>query len=387
MQKSNKKIFKEYLKEIGKNKLSFVKTLKPIGKEKEVFLNMSIFNEIPDDIIAYKKGFLLKIEKKKKGLKKVKQKLYDEKKLDGLHIKIIKNEIEYNEYVLDFLKKTYDIEANKINKKYKIEKNDINYDKYNVKFFGVDKSRIDKFDLDATSIHAKIDDRYVEKKELVKLINFSKKICPEIDFIFGDYINQAQDGGIVKIPNDSSYSIRSIITLFFHETTHAFRYINGKINLGFNYSFSDKAELEEGIALYNEYKYGKKIIDGLEYVPYYDMAFKAILEDISEEEKKEKIYQILKFKGFTKEKSDQYYYRFYRFSELGSTKLFLKDLIYTKSYEFVKNLIKSDKSNYEKILSGRIGTYEINNNLISKNNNLDSKKYFESMLKKIKSIL
>lgn len=387
MQKSNKKIFKEYLKEIWKNKLSFVKTLKPIGKEKEVFLNMSIFNEIPDDIIAYKKWFLLKIEKKKKWLKKVKQKLYDEKKLDWLHIKIIKNEIEYNEYVLDFLKKTYDIEANKINKKYKIEKNDINYDKYNVKFFWVDKSRIDKFDLDATSIHAKIDDRYVEKKELVKLINFSKKICPEIDFIFWDYINQAQDGWIVKIPNDSSYSIRSIITLFFHETTHAFRYINWKINLWFNYSFSDKAELEEWIALYNEYKYWKKIIDWLEYVPYYDMAFKAILEDISEEEKKEKIYQILKFKWFTKEKSDQYYYRFYRFSELWSTKLFLKDLIYTKSYEFVKNLIKSDKSNYEKILSWRIWTYEINNNLISKNNNLDSKKYFESMLKKIKSIL
>jgi len=66
---------------------------------------------------------------------------------------------------------------------------------------------------------------------------------------------------VIKIPRRKFYSIKTIITIFFHETTHFFRSYNGERNLGFKYRFSDYYTLEEGIAIYNEHKYGNRIIN------------------------------------------------------------------------------------------------------------------------------
>jgi len=47
------------------------------------------------------------------------------------------------------------------------------------------------------------------------------------------------------------------------------------------------------MALYNEYVYGNKICNYGSYVPYYNICIKILLEDISQEEKKDKIYDVL----------------------------------------------------------------------------------------------
>jgi hypothetical protein len=61
-------------------------------------------------------------------------------------------------------------------------------------------------------------------------------------------------------------------------------------------------------------------------------------------------------------------------------------MIYTKSYLKVKMLIKAHEYNYEKIMSWRISLFELENNFIEWTKNINSKKYFEDMVLKIKEI-
>jgi hypothetical protein len=191
----------------------------------------------------------------------------------------------------------------------------------------------------------------------------------------------------LKIPNEKQYNIKKIIVIFFHEMTHFFRYINWKNNLWFDYYFSNYDSLEEWIAWYNEYYYWNKVIDYGEYDSYYDMCYQIILEDISEKEKKEKIFEVLKNKWFDRKKIDDYYKRFYRFTKIWWKELFLKDLIYSNAYDNVLKLIKKDEKNYEKIMAGKIWIFELENNFVNSKNNFDSKEFFNIIVEEIKKLV
>gem|GEM_PF-6150440 len=76
-------------------------------------------------------------------------------------------------------------------------------------------------------------------------------------------------------------------------------------------------KLEEGFSLYNEYFYGDKLIPGLKYNAYYDVCYAILLnEKLSQKQKQERIYNVLKIKGFSREKAMHYYYRFHRYASV-----------------------------------------------------------------------
>ncbi|MDD2907613.1 MAG: DUF1704 domain-containing protein [Candidatus Gracilibacteria bacterium] len=140
-------------------------------------------------------------------------------------------------------------------------------------------------------------------------------------------------------------------------------------------------KLEEGIALYNEYFYGEKLIPGIRYNPYYDACYNILIhKKYSQKQKIEHIYKILKIKGFSREKALHYYYRFHRFTSLGGNQFFLKDLVYTKGYEAVLKLIKKSSDNYDIIISGRIGLLAIKSKLYDTSHNFDARSYYEAIL-------
>ena len=168
--------------------------------------------------------------------------------------------------------------------------------------------------------------------------------------------------------------------------THFFRTLNWKRNLWFAFQFSWYSTLEEGIAIYNEYYYGNKICDYGKFIPYYNLCILALIWDKSESEKKDEIFEILSNKWFDKQKSVQYYNRFYKYCELWWKYIFLKDLIYNNGYKNVQKLIRKDCNNYKKIMSGDIWLKELEQWLIDYNNNYDCKKFFKIMVKAIKNL-
>jgi hypothetical protein len=282
------------------------------------------------------------------------------------------------------LSKIYDIEANKLDSNYEIEEENINYDYYNKIFYWVTKRDLDKKKLISKN---KNYDIFILKDKLIELLEFSKTIIPELKYEFWNYINLSHSYWTLKIPDKNKYDIRRVIILFFHEMTHFFRYINWEKNLWFDYSFSDYNNLEEWIATYNEYLYWNKIIDYWKHIPYNNFCYNVLLKEINLEEKKQKIYDILKNKWFSKKKSLTYFYRFYRYTKIWGNDLFLKDLIYSKWYDIVKKLIIENKENYEKIISGKIWLFEFKNSFINSRKNIESKNYFNIMLRKIKDII
>ena len=212
-------------------------------------------------------------------------------------------------------------------------------------------------------------------------------MIPELKWNFWSFIWLSHDFWILNIPDDKEYNIKRIIAIFFHEMTHFFRYLNWKKNLWFSYKFEDYNDLEEGITTYNEYLYWNKIINYWKYNAYYDKCYQVLLEDISEEMKKEKIFNVLKNKWFNKNKTDLLFTRFYRYTKIWSNKLFLKELIYSNAYKNVIKLLEEDKNNYKKIMSWNIWLFELEENLLNSDKNFDSKKYFDIMVEEIKKIV
>ncbi len=183
------------------------------------------------------------------------------------------------------------------------------------------------------------------------------------------------------MPEKGTYNLNEIITLFFHEMVHFLRSYNNKKNYNNDYIFIDYLKVEEWFAIYNEYLYWSKLIKWLKYQPYYDICYWIILnEDISEDEKIIQIYNILKNKWFSKQKSLNYYYRFYRYTNIWSKNLFLKDLVYTKWYKTVKDLIAKDSLNYDRLFSWKVWLTVLNTEYINYSNNFDSKLYFDKIL-------
>lgn len=349
----------------------------------ESVINTAIFkNDNYIDLISYKNYFFDTLNKKKEKLKILENKVR-KKEITIFEKDILLNEINIKLERINFLKKVYDIEANKVDKNYIIDINPINYDKYNKIFFSVSSKDLKK--------EYKID--FCNKnqlsftfEELSKLIDFSCKLIPEIKFKFWNYSNLHHRSWTIFINIQKKYNLNDMVSIFFHETTHFFRYLNWIRNLWFKYMFWSSLELEEGIALYNEYLYWNKITKYWKYNAYYNLCYQILLKDISEEDKKEEIYNILSCKWFSKRKSLNYYYRLNKYSIYWSKNLFLKDLSYNEWLIKIKKLIKEDLNNYEKIMAWKVWIYELKNNFVPSENNFDTKDYFKKMTEEIKSL-
>ncbi|MDP2090662.1 MAG: DUF1704 domain-containing protein [Candidatus Gracilibacteria bacterium] len=373
-------MFKYFLKKISRNNVFLIKPF----KKTNILQNPVIFGYTKiTDLNAYRFIYIGKLYKQKLQLKKILTRIEKNKiKLQHLHYKILIKEIKFIYKKIDFLKNVYDFEANKIDPNYKVTFPELNYDYYNKKFFGLTKKDISK-NIEIVPIEKS--ELFIYKSKLIELLEFTVAHVEGFKYKFGTFVLMSHSAGILNIPNKKSYSLREIITLFFHEMTHFFRRYNNLRNYGTSYGFLDYMKIDEGFSLYNEYYYGKKLMKGLKYNPYYEACFEVLLNiKLTEEEKKEKIYEILKIKGFDKDKSLYYYYRFHRYSAFGSNQFFLKDLIYTKGYKSVKKLLKTDPLYYDIIFSGKIGMSFIKKQIYDCSNNYDVKSYFDDILLEIK---
>lgn len=145
----------------------------------------------------------------------------------------------------------------------------------------------------------------------------------------------------LNIPNKENYNLKEVITLFFHEMSHFIRMYNTFTNLGIEYTFYNNYELEEGIAIYNEHHYWNQIIDYGEYYPWYDKIYNILFrDDLTNLQKEEMMFHILHFRWVNESKTKKYFQRFYRYSPLWWTELFLKESIYSRSLKRVQSLVE-----------------------------------------------
>jgi hypothetical protein len=373
-------MFTTFLKKISRNNVFF---LKPI-KKNNILQNPVIFwywkiKDLKEHKYIYVWNLYkqkVKLEKILKSIKKNREELWEK------YYKILVKEIKFIYKKIDFLKNIYDFEANKIDHKYEISYPEFDYDYYNKKFFWVTSKNISE-DINILPLEDNKDT--LTKIQLIELLDYSVLNVPWLKYKFWSFIFMSHSSGTLCIPNKKIYTLREVITLFFHEMTHFFRRYNSIRNFWTFYWFSDYLKIEEWFALYNEYMYWRKLIAWLKYNPYYDACYNILLnKELTEKEKKDKIIYILWVKWFTKEKSLNYYYRFYRFSKIGSNKFFLKDLIYTKWYKKVRSMIKINPYVYDYIFSWRIWISAIKENICEVRNNFDTKSYFSSILLEIK---
>lgn len=345
-------------------------------------INTTIFwNKFRWDVMSYKLEYFQKLRKKERNILKLQKQTYWEK-LSEKDSAIIHSEINSVLLKIQFLRERFDIEAKKVEPDiYASERGNMDY--YNLAFFWVTKKDIWKNN-PITSC------QYYEEKysysTLLDLILYAQSICPELKFEFGKFPNLIHRWGTILIPKKRFYTIRTIITIFFHETTHFFRSFNGEKNLWFKYWFSNYYQLEEGIAIYNEYLYGNKITNIWKFIPYYNACFEILLKDVTEDEKINSIFQILQCKWFNLEQSKKYYNRFHRYCSFWSSDFYLKDLVYNKWYKNVINLIHKNPENYNLIMAWDIWIKEIEQWLISSDNNYNSTLFFKKMVLKIKTL-
>ncbi len=377
-------MLKKYLEEISKVEIELIETKLIDWK----IINLVLFWEkIPKDLVKHKQNLYSNLDKQNTTLSRILTNISNKTKniwLQSSEILTLEKEIFIKQKKIEFVKKIYDIEASKIDSNYKIIEELENYDYYNKIFYWFSKENLKS---EVIISKNKDVDISISKEKLLELLEFSKKIVPELKWNFWSFAGLSHDDWILNIPEEQEYNIKRIIAIFFHEMTHFFRYLNWKNNLWFDYKFTDYDDLEEGITGYNEYKYWNKIIDYWKYNAYYDKCYQVLLENISQSKKKERIFQILKNKWFSREKTDLLYTRFYRYSKIWGDKLFLKELIYSNAYKNVTKLLTEDENNYEKIMSGKIGLFELEECLIDSKKNIDSKVYFDIMVEKIKLLI
>jgi hypothetical protein len=369
-----------FLEKISKIEIDIVSPI--IQKDNKPY-NTAIFKApFSESPIEYKEIYFAKLNKNSKKLLKIEKDIQTSSLQKKQKVSLLQ-EIYIRLQKIHFLKATYDIEANKIDKRI-LSTCNIDYKFYNELFFWVNVNDLKK---EYYINECKPGNIKFFKEEVEALIEYSNTICSDIKFNFWDFPNFSHNKWTLNITDKKNYNLQNIISLFFHETTHFFRWYNGEKNLWFRYRFESYNTLEEGIAIYNEYLYGNKLTEYWKFNPYYNLCYKVLLKDISEGEKKEEIYQILKCKWYSRKKSHLYYYRFYKYSSYWNKDFFLKDLIYWSAYKNVKKLIRSDQKNYEKIMSWHIGLPEIENMIAGNKNNFDSKNYFLLMTKEIKKYI
>jgi hypothetical protein len=375
-----KSMFIQFLKQLSTIKIPINGR---IEKDWDQLINTIIFgNNFSRDVFLYKQIYFSKLRKKESALLRIQYDVYNAA-IWEVQRDILIQEVENKLLKLEFLRYIYNTEAQKINPHIQVHYS-YSIEIYNNAFFWVSKRNLqEEYILPVIQEYQNI----YTKRQLLKLIKFANSMCSEIKFKFWKYSNFSHKGWIIYIPNQKYYNLQNIITLFFHELTHFFRSYNGEKNLWFSYQFAGYSTLEEGIAIYNEYLYWNKICEYGKFIPYYNICIQVLFQEIDEEEKKEKIIEILAHKWFSWEKSLQYYNRFYKYCELWWTRIFLKDLIYYNGYKNVKRLLRNNKCNYEKIMAWDIWIEELNANLISSEESFAHTKFFHAMVFEIKKIL
>lgn len=289
-----------------------------------------------DSIIKNKKKNKKKINKYNKNLDKISKNNKDNF--------ILQKEISHHQSVHKFLLESYDVDANKLNKDYRIIEKLPDYNYYSKLFYGVTNSDIIDVN-DSPKINIETTLSIFSKKELIELLDITKKMFPMIKVNFSDTLwNMMVSWFNINIPNKDVYNLREVIVLFFHEMSHFIRMYNTYNNLWTRYSFYNNYLLEEWIALYNEHLYWNQIIDYGEYYPWYDKVYSILLKNESEDEKKRKMEELLSLKWFSKEKIDKYYQRFYKRAPIGWTSFLLKETIYSRALTRVKDLTKNGYS-------------------------------------------
>jgi len=205
---------------------------------------------IPEDLVKYKIVFLKNILEKTNKLIKIIEEINNDSKINENNKKLIEKEIFVK------LKKIYDVEANKLDSNYIINEELEDYNYYNKIFYWFTKENLSE---EIVILENKDLNIFISKDNLIKLLEFSKTLIPELKWNFWSFAGLSHDDWILNIPDEKKYNIKRIIAIFFHEMTHFFRYLNWKNNLWFHYIFSDYDDLEEGITTYNEYYYWNKI--------------------------------------------------------------------------------------------------------------------------------
>jgi len=378
-------MFENYLNKISRNNVFLVKPF----RKTNLLQNPAIFwYSKVKDLEWYRYVFLWKLYRKKIRLEKILKNVKRSKsKFTKIQYKVLIREINYIYKKIDFLKNVYDFEAHKIDENYKINYPEFDYDYYNKTFFWVTKKDI-CWDYEACDVKiypVPESDLTITKKQLKQLLDYTASKIDWFKYRFWSFAFMSHSAWVLNISSKSEYTLREVITLFFHEMTHFFRRYNNIRNFGTSYWFSDYMKLEEWFALYNEYMYWRRLIKGLKYNPYYEACFSILLNDkLTEHQKREWIYKVLKVKWYDKEKSICYYHRFHRYSSFWSKQFFLKDLVYTKWYKAVKKLIKYDESYYDIIFCWKIGINFIKYNIYHTEKSFDTKIYFEEMMLEIK---
>jgi hypothetical protein len=374
-------MFKKFLKEISKNNVFLIKPI----KKNNILQNPVIFWYWKiTDLKAYRFEYLGKLYKQKIKLEKIRKRIKRNKnKLKDIYYSILLKEIRFVYAKIDFLKNVYDFEANKLNPNYEVSFPELDYDYYNKRFFWVTKKDIE---INNKKIVIYNNNYWtISKAKLKNLLIFSEKEIPWLKYRFWAFAFMSHSAWYLNIPTKKEYTLREVITLFFHEITHFFRRYNHIRNFWIAYGFSWYMRIEEWMALYNEYFYWRKLIKWLKYNPFYEACYLVLLNDkLTEKEKQEEIYQILSKKWYDRKKSMFYYYRFNRYSSIWSNNFFLKDLVYTKGYKKIKRILKENPDDYEKIMSWKIWTNLIDENIFDNSNNFDTKKYFDNILEEIK---
>lgn len=379
-------MFEEYLNKISKYNVFLIKPF----KKTNILQNPVIFwySKIKD-LEVYKYMFYWKLYQKKIRLEKILSRVKKNKsKFTKIQYKVLIKEINFIYKKIDFLKNVYDFEANKLDKNFKISFPEFNFDYYNKKFFWVTIKDIcwDYESCDVKIVPNISNDMTITRAQLKELLAYTSTQVEWFRYKFWTFVFMSHSAWVLNITTKKDYTLREVITLFYHEMTHFFRRYNNIRNYWTGYWFSDYMKLEEWFALYNEYLYWRRLIKWLKYNPYYEACFAVLINDkFSEEEKIEKIYHVLKYKWYTKEKALNYYYRFHRYSSFYSKTFFLKDLVYTKWYKAVKKLVKYDNTFYDIILSWKIWPNIIKNNIYITKNNFDTKTYFENIFNEIKN--
>ena len=384
--------FQSFLQQIASVKIEYTKRL--IFNWDKIF-NTAIFKEDFFNLFdwnteEYKKIYLSEIQLKSDTLQIIINKIriaYKKNKLSKNQYKYLRWEIASKMSKLEFLAQAYDIEASKAYWKNSIKK--INYNKYNKIIFGFNK--LPRLPLKKQDYLYNDCQRYQNiytQSQLQELISYSSQIHPGLNLLISEVANSFFSNWTVHISQKDKYNIQDIITVFFHEATHYFRWKNWINNLWFAYRSSSCDDFEEGLALYNEYNYWNKICNYGSYVPYYNLCLSIIYKQkLSEEEKIHQIHEILSCKWFSQKKSLSYYHRFHRFTPYWSKTGWLKDALYYQSYILVNKLIDTDVANYDTLMSWRIWKKELQLGLYDISKNEDSALYFENMMQKIQSIL
>lgn len=373
-------MFEDILKKIAKIEINLIQ---PIREDSWKIINSSIFDtSFWGDTVSFKPIFYNSLIKKEKKLIEI-QEYIQKSHLSKTEKETLLREVYTRLQKINFLKETYDIEGQKIESEI-IVLGTVNYDFYNNLFFWVSHKDLEKTYYIEDCAPPTI---IFSKQEVVELIKASHSIIPDIIFNFWDFPNFSHSKWKINISDASSYNLQNIISIFFHETTHFFRWYNGEQNLGFRYTFEGYNTLEEGIAIYNEYKYWNKLTNYWKFNPYYNICYQILRENITEIEKQQKIHEVLSCKWYNQEKSLSYYHRFNKYSQLWQNWFFLKDLVYESWYRTVKRLLRENAKNYEKIMSGHIGLYELQEGIVPINNNFDTKSYFHQMVREIKKYI